>query len=159
VARTPAVVLVHDTRTQELAEFHDIPHRFVPDLPKRVDAAQLYEEADFTKFNDGHNARFENFQAFLARNGIENVFEEGKANPEYDAELAALPLPGAVRRVPAGQEQMLGRIQWMYSQLPQNKNRDSYRFRAPVPHVRPTAPQQVGLLQKSAARVIRRLRS
>jgi Polysaccharide pyruvyl transferase len=159
VARTPAVVLVHDTRTQELAEFHDIPHRFVPDLPKRVDAAQLYEEADFTAFNAGHNAKFENFQAFLKRNNIENVFEEGKANPDYDEELAALPLPGAVRRVPAGQEQLLGRIQWMYSQLPANKNRDNYRFRAPVPHVRPTAPQQVGLFQKSAARVIRRLRS
>jgi len=158
VARTPAVVLVHDTRTQELAEFHEIPHRLVPDLPKRVDAADLYAEADYTAFNAGHNARFENFTKFLEKNGIEHVFQEGKANPEYDARLAALQLPGPVRRIPADQQALAGRMQWMYSQLPANKNRDQYRFRAPVPHVRPTAPQQVGLLNRSVGRVLKRMR-
>jgi len=159
VARTPAVVLVHDTRTQELAEFHEIPFRLVPDLPRNVDAADLYEEADYTAFNNGHNARFENFLSFLKRNGIENVFEEGKANPEYDEAIAALPLPGAVRRIPAGQEQIAGRLQWMYSQLPPNKNRDAYRFRAPVPHVRPAAPPQPGILNKSVSRVLKKIRN
>ena len=158
VARTPAVVLVHDTRTQELAEYHEIPHRLVPDLPKRVDAADLYDEADFTAFNAGHNGRFETFTKFLDKNNIEHVFQEGKANPEYDARLAALELPGPVRRIPADQQELAGRMQWMYSQLRNNKNRDNYRFRAPVPHVRPTAPQQVGLLNRSVGRVLKRMR-
>lgn len=153
MAGTPAVVLVHDTRTKELADFHDIPHRILPKMAKPVDAAQLYDEADFTAFNAGHRERFDNFVAFLNRNNIENVFQQGKANPEYDAKLAALELPGAVRRIPT---ELAGRLQWMYSQLPANKTRDNYRFKAPVPHYRATLPQQqVSLVNK----VIRKLRS
>lgn len=158
VAETPAVVLVHDTRTQELAEFHEIPHRFVPDLPPKVDAKDLYAEADYTAFNAGHRARFDNFVAFLKRNNIENVFEEGKANPTYDDDLAALNLPGPVRRLPSDQHEIAGRLQWMYSQLPVNKSRDNYRFRAPVPHVRSIAPQQVSLINKGVGRVFKRFR-
>lgn len=96
-ARTPAVVLAHDARTLELSRYHDIPHRLVPDLTPQVDAAELYEWADFTAFNSGHAARFEKFASFLKKNGLEQIHEECKANPEYDARLAALDLPAGVQ--------------------------------------------------------------
>jgi hypothetical protein len=159
MAGTPAYVLVHDTRTQELADFHEIPYTLVGDLPKRIDAARLYEQADYSRFNEGHRARFDNFTAFLDRNGIEHVFQEGKANPAYDEELAALPLPGPVRRIPGDQAEVAARVRWLYSHLPANKNKDSYRFNAPVPHVRPSAPERVGLVRSAAGRVLRRIGS
>lgn len=96
-ARTPAVVLAHDARTLELAEYHEIPHRLVPELTPEVDAAELYDWADFTAFNTGHAARFEKFATFLKKCGLEQIHEDGKANTDYDARLAALPLPAPVQ--------------------------------------------------------------
>ncbi|MFT4123683.1 MAG: polysaccharide pyruvyl transferase family protein [Microbacteriaceae bacterium] len=152
IAGTPAFVLVHDTRTQELAQFHEIPHRLVPELSTRVDAARLYEEADYTAFNAGHRARFENFVAFLDRNRVPHVFTPGNENPDYDELLEALPLPGPVRRIPDGQEDLVMRMRWLYGRLPA-KRQDSFRFRAPFPHLKPTTPQQqAGLLASTFGR-------
>lgn len=96
VAGTPAHVIAHDSRTLELAQYHEIPHTTVPDLAEGFDAAELYEATDLTAFNAGHAARFDKFAAFLRKNGIAHVFEEGKANPEYETRLSALPFPDPV---------------------------------------------------------------
>jgi hypothetical protein len=94
---TPAHVIAHDSRTLELARFHQIPHTRVPDLPQPVDAAALYEASNFDAFNQGHRGRFERFGAFLARNRLPNVYEPGNSNPAYDERLSATPFPPAVR--------------------------------------------------------------
>jgi hypothetical protein len=158
MAGTPAHVLVHDTRTQELADFHEIPYTLIEDLPPRVDAADLYERSDYSRFNAGHRARFDNFTAFLEKNGIEHIFEEGKANPEYDEKLAALPLPGPVRRIPEDQLAMAQKMRWMYSQLPPNSKRENYGFTTAVPYSRPTPPERVGLARSAMSRALRRLK-
>ena len=49
LAGTPAVLLAHDSRTLELAHYHQIPHRLIDQLPERPDAAQLYAEADWSR--------------------------------------------------------------------------------------------------------------
>lgn len=98
-AGTPAHVLVHDARTLELAQFHDIPHTLVPRLPARVDVADLYAESDYTAFNAGHPARFRAFADFLERNGLRHVFEPGQENPEYDARLRAVDFPPPVQNL------------------------------------------------------------
>jgi Polysaccharide pyruvyl transferase len=74
IAGTPAVVLAHDSRTLELARYFDIPHRSMADVPADVDAAELYAWADFTKFNEGHAARWATFADFLGRNGLDHAF-------------------------------------------------------------------------------------
>ncbi len=127
VAGTPAVVLVHDLRTQELVDYHQIPYRLADDAAG-FDAADLYEEADFTNFNVGHAARFATFQNFLHENGIATVFDPGQANPGYDERLAALPLPGPVR---PDFKQRRGRT---IERLTRRWQRTIYRFAAPVPH-------------------------
>ncbi len=96
LARTPAVVIAHDARTLELARFHQIPHRLVTDVDDTLDAAELHAWADYDAFNAGHAANAADFARFLAKNGLEHVHEPGKANPAYDARLAATPFPPAV---------------------------------------------------------------
>lgn len=95
-AGTPAHVLAHDARTLELARYHDIPHTLVPDLPERPDAADLYEQTDYTAFNTRHAERFAKFARFLETNGVEHVYEDGKSNPAYDERMAATDFPAGV---------------------------------------------------------------
>lgn len=159
MAKTPAVVLVHDTRTQELVDYHEIPHRRVPDLPPGIDAAQLYEEADFTRFNAAHKEKFETFTKFLDRNGVDHIFKPGKANPDYDAALAALPLPPPLRRMRPEDTQIAMRVDWLRSQLGPNPRLADYRFRAAVPHSRglPVGDAVRHVLRKGGS-LIRKLR-
>ena len=100
-AGTPAYVLAHDSRTLELARYHEIPHTRVPDLPKDVDAADLYAEADYGAFNSGHAARWGVFADFLKRNDIEHIFLPGKENLDYEQRLREVPMPAAVQTLNA----------------------------------------------------------
>jgi Polysaccharide pyruvyl transferase len=111
MAGTPAVVLAHDSRTLELARYFAIPHRRIGELPADIDAADLYAEADYTAFNDGHAARFATFAAYLARHGLDHAFAAGETDPPFDTRAAATAYPPAVtaasRRPPRG---VAGRI-------------------------------------------------
>ena len=42
--------------------YYDIPHRSVKQIGPDLDAAQLYDEADFSAFNAGLAGRFERFR-------------------------------------------------------------------------------------------------
>jgi hypothetical protein len=88
LAGTPAMVLAHDSRTLELAEYHQIPSRTLTD-PDQIDAAALYADADWEPLNRGHAARWQTFSAFLARHGLSHVYEEGQSAERFDADLAA----------------------------------------------------------------------
>jgi hypothetical protein len=103
VAGTPAVVLAHDSRTLELARYFEIPHRLMVDVPPDIDAADLYAEADFGRFNAGHAARWATFAGFLARLGLDHAFAGGggaedgdDASDPFLARVAATPYPPAV---------------------------------------------------------------
>ena len=78
LAGTPAVLLAHDSRTLELADYHQIPHRVISSLPDQPDAAALYAEADWSKLNDGHAARWGEFSAFLHQHDLTHVYDEGQ---------------------------------------------------------------------------------
>ncbi|HVX55018.1 polysaccharide pyruvyl transferase family protein, partial [Nocardioides sp.] len=59
LAGTPAFVLAHDSRTLELARYHEIPHRVIGSLagPSGADAATLAAEADFGPAVANHGER------------------------------------------------------------------------------------------------------
>ena len=63
----PAVVLVCDTRTRELAEFFEIPmiEYANKNQSKRIDINNLYERIDFDHFNKSFQAKFDLFERFL----------------------------------------------------------------------------------------------
>ena len=89
LAGTPAVLLAHDSRTLELADYHQIPHRVINSLPDKPDAAALYAEADWSKLNDGHAARWAEFSGFLHQHDLTHVYDEGQNASRFDDKLAA----------------------------------------------------------------------
>jgi len=96
LAGTPATVLVHDSRTLELARYFDIPHRLLRDVPPDVDPADLYAEADFGPMITGHAARYAASREFLQRAGLEVAFDHPGAAEAFDARVAATAYPGPV---------------------------------------------------------------
>lgn len=163
LARTPAHVLAHDARTLELARYHEIPHTLVPDLPLNVDAADLFEQTDYTAFNAGHAERFSKFARFLETNGVEHVFEAGKSNPAYDTRMAATAFPPAVETLFSDSEEaqtaMVKRVAEVYKASGQETierlHRPKYPF-APSkrllrerPVFRPLVPVAKRILRRS----------
>lgn len=86
LAGTPAVVIAHDSRTRELADYHEIPYRLLEDVPDDVDARDLFATADFTGFHANQQQRFDNYLKFLEHNGVRHIFS---GNPRDKASVAA----------------------------------------------------------------------
>lgn len=56
----PAVMIARDIRVQEIAEFYKIPYIKYEDVGD-LTIEQIYEEADFTAFNELYSHRYDNF--------------------------------------------------------------------------------------------------
>ena len=96
LAGTPALVLAHDSRTLELADYHRIPLRRIDRLSKRPDAAELYDECDWEPLNAAHPERWETFAAFLDRHELRHVYLPGESAESFDAAIAAADYPPPV---------------------------------------------------------------
>jgi hypothetical protein len=96
LAGTPGLVLAHDSRTLELAEYHQIPWRRL-ERDVVLDAADLYAEADWGPMNAAHPSNWERFAAFLGKHGLRHVYDDGESGADFDAALAAVDFPPAVR--------------------------------------------------------------
>lgn len=81
LAGIPATVLAIDSRTQEMAEFYDIPCWKVnkKDRFNADDVYRMYLEADYTKFNQTYEAKFDKYEAFLKEKGIVQKINENNA--------------------------------------------------------------------------------
>jgi hypothetical protein len=80
----------------ELAEYHHIPwRRLTPEV--RLDAAELYAEADWEPMNAAHSANWERFAAFLSKHELRHVYQDGESGAEFDSALAAVHFPLPVR--------------------------------------------------------------
>ncbi len=98
LAGTPAVVVAHDTRTLELAQYFEIPH---VDMSGGQDvsalrADQLAETADYTALKRGHAARRTVMTKFLERHGLRHSSNSDAAALEFDARMRAVRFPPAV---------------------------------------------------------------
>ncbi|MBX7269708.1 polysaccharide pyruvyl transferase family protein [Micromonospora sp. Llam7] len=160
-AGTPAYVLAHDSRTLELARYHDIPHSLVPDLTPEIDAADLYAQADYTAFNAGHAQRWDRFASFLERNGIEHVFQPGKADPGYDERLDAVGLPPAVTTLmttdPEARKRITARVAELYSLGGLPALRKAHKPQHPFPHTAATSEGKVPAARRPLPAAVRRL--
>jgi hypothetical protein len=79
LAGVPAVVAAHDSRTLELARYHEIPFVTADAVDGATRLSDLFEAADFASFNAGAAARVEHYCAFLERNGLSGAFSVPKA--------------------------------------------------------------------------------
>ncbi|GAB3247890.1 polysaccharide pyruvyl transferase family protein [Arthrobacter pigmenti] len=143
-AGVPGMLLAHDSRTLELAEYFDIPHRLITEVDPQVDAAELYESADYSKFHAGLPEKFERFTAFLERNALPHIYQEGNANPAFDDKLAEADLPPIVHplTVPgeAGQREMAARLRWLRQGKAVDKARTKYQLKPALPHTTKSTP-------------------
>ncbi len=104
LAGTSAHLLVHDSRTLEVAQHHHLPHTLVEDLAAVGSARELAERQDYTSFNAAYPELFARFTGFLARNDLRNAYDDsGTGLAAFDAAVApaaAVPtvVSGAQRR-------------------------------------------------------------
>ena len=97
LAGTPALLLAHDSRTLELAEYHEIPYRTITSIEDGADAASLYAECDWNALNKAHPDRWDTFASFLDEHRLTHVYEEGQDPSAFDDRLAATEFPPPVR--------------------------------------------------------------
>ncbi|WP_406149152.1 polysaccharide pyruvyl transferase family protein [Streptomyces sp. NBC_01012] len=118
LAGVPSTVLCSDSRTLELCRYFGIPHRKISETPKNIDPAELYESADFSELVNGHKERFLRFTGFMERNGLENTFHHGDSGKAFDAKMAKLTLPPAVRPwTETDPDSLSSRFSWMQSRM------------------------------------------
>lgn len=96
LAGIPSLLLVHDSRTLELAEYHSIPHVGLSDLGKDADAAELFERTDYSSYNARQPEVLARYIAFLEKNGLDHVFREGNDPVAFDQRLSGADLPPMV---------------------------------------------------------------
>ncbi len=116
LAGIPAFQLAHDSRTVELARFHQIPYQEYPieaHVPaEELDASALYEQCDLTAFNAAREPNRDLWFAFLDRNGLPHG---DVPDPEYSAELARADYPAAARPLTEADPRMLAeRLRWLH---------------------------------------------
>jgi hypothetical protein len=97
LAGTPALLLAHDSRTLELAEYHEIPHRTINSIEADADAITLYAECDWNRLNKAHPDRWDTFATFLQDHNLTHVYDEGQNASAFDERLAATEFPPPVR--------------------------------------------------------------
>jgi hypothetical protein len=97
LAGTPALLLAHDSRTLELAEYHEIPHRTITSIEDDADPLSLYAECDWNRLNKAHPDRWDSFASFLGEHRLTNVYDDGQDPSDFDNRLAATEFPPPVR--------------------------------------------------------------
>lgn len=161
-AGTPTVVLAHDSRTRELADYHGIPYQMHKNLTKSVDAAKLYAEADFGAFAARQPETFARYRTFLKRNSLPSVYEPGNENPAYDEALAATPLAGPVHTLMApgeeGRRQLVDRLAWLRQGTTGDAARDHFAYVGPFPPTGRSAAELRYRVATGAIMAARRLR-
>lgn len=154
LAGTPAMLLAHDSRTLELADYHAIPHQRIDELPAGVDAAELSAECDYSAFNARIPETFERFTAFLEKNDLAHIYQAGNESDEFDDKLAEADLPPMVHTVTApgeaGRREVMSRLRWLRQGKAADSKRTKFAFAYDLPHT-PKRPQPSPADKKIAA--------
>jgi hypothetical protein len=90
LAGTPAHLLVHDSRTLEIADYHHLPHTLTENLTDVRSAVDLAQRQDYSAFNSAYPELFGRFTQFLERNALHSAYDNpGAALEAFDASLEA----------------------------------------------------------------------
>lgn len=95
IAGTPALLLAHDSRTTELADYHRIPYLDLTQLSENVLAHELYEHVDLDPMLNAHQENFDRMNTFITRNGLQAASDQDTI--AFDAHIAAIDYPPLVR--------------------------------------------------------------
>jgi hypothetical protein len=99
LARTPTILVAHDSRTVELAEVHAIPY-LTPERVLRINCVEeLATQASFSKFNNRHPENFDRLVSFVHRQGLKTIYDDDQtvARTQYEQQVDATNFPPLVR--------------------------------------------------------------
>jgi hypothetical protein len=132
---TPALLLAHDSRTLELAEYHHMPHVVMPEIKAELRAEDLYASTDMSDFNAALPAGFDRYTTFLERNGLEHIWMEGKGAGDFDERLAAATFPPPVQPLvaPDGHE-VAARLRWLREGMVLDLTQHPQAYERPYEH-------------------------
>lgn len=86
----PALVVAHDSRTAEMANFYRIPTIPLHSLRRGFDPYDLYQAADYTPMIAGYPDRLANMARFLEANGLQHTLFHQNGTTCYDARVRRL---------------------------------------------------------------------
>lgn len=137
LAGTPAMMLAHDSRTLELAEYHQMPHRLQPHFDEPVSVEELYAATDLSAFNAALPEGFARYASFLERNGLEHRWQTDRDASQFDARLADASFPPSVHTLAAPDlSEIAARLDWlrhaMVIDLSRHPRRYVYPFNVPT---------------------------
>lgn len=87
LAGTPSILLTHDSRTQELADYHQLPHLPIAQNLDFLRAEDLYERTDLAPLNEARSQNFDRYISFIEKNRLSHIYTPGNENPEYEDTL------------------------------------------------------------------------
>lgn len=157
LARSPAMLLAHDSRTVELAEYHGIPHRLINQVSEQVDATELLEQFDPGPFNAVYDERFRTYLDFLERDKLSHVYQQGLEDHRFADTIASTAFAPAVGTLcgPVS-EGTAARLRWLRDQRPFDASLHSQAYRPPFPF--PAPPPGAKQVKRLAADEVSDLR-
>lgn len=97
LAGTPALVVAHDSRTLELAQYFEIPHIRSVEVNEKTSVESLYDRADCTNTVKNHAQRFDAFRSFIKKNGLPFIYDNDDHVRAFESRLSDIEFYGAVR--------------------------------------------------------------
>ncbi|MEV7397624.1 polysaccharide pyruvyl transferase family protein [Aeromicrobium sp. NPDC092404] len=135
LGRTPALLLAHDSRTLELAQYHQMPYTLMPEFTAELKVEDLYESTDMSGFNAALPEGFDRYTAFLQRNGLEHIWTEGNGTGDFDERLAAATFPRPVQPLIASDgHEIASRLKWLRDGMVLDITRHPQAYELPFPH-------------------------
>lgn len=135
MAGTPAMLLAHDSRTVELAEYHQMPHRLVAEFNEPISAAELYENTDVEPFNKALPEGFERYRSFLDKHQLHHKWHTLAGSNHFAAQLAQASFPPAVTPVTSPDlHNVIERINWIRGGMVLDMTRHPNRYEYPFEH-------------------------
>lgn len=130
---TPAHLLAHDSRTLELAEYHQMPYTVMPEITADLKVEELYDATDMSAFNAATPDRFDRYVSFLDRNRLDHMWKSRRG--DFDERLAAAKLPPPVRPLIASDGgEIASRLQWLRDGMVLDITRHPQAYEQPYPH-------------------------
>jgi hypothetical protein len=84
LAGTPSHVIVHDSRTLELADYFEIPRTLLSEM-RHFDLQETFEKSDYTALQRNHPQRLRTYANFLEKNGLGHTLYDPESQAVYDA--------------------------------------------------------------------------
>ena len=104
ISGTPAFIIAPDNRVLELAEYHNLPHTTVAELPDDADIFSLLSDVNFDQILDGHKERFDRFHEFFKKNDLPTIYDDPSYSSDtvtpFDKRIASIDFRGPLVPLP-----------------------------------------------------------